>query len=96
MTIYEDREVTKIERIAIKKVCDICEEESKNLKTISHNHHNWGNDSIDSYETIEICDNPECYKGAFKKFEESCNAKYRTAEFDGMEYSKLKILLSKG
>lgn len=94
MTIYEDREVTKIERIAIKRVCDVCGTESKKLETIPHNHNSWGNDSIDSYNYIEICDNPECYKGAFKLFEKSSNAKYCTAEFDGMAYTKLKILLN--
>lgn len=64
-------------------------------KKISHFHNSWGNDSIDSYKHIEICQKDEWYLGAFKKFEESNNAKYRTAEFDDMEYSKLKILLGK-
>lgn len=95
MTIYEEREVIKKERVPIKQVCDICGEESKRLHRISHNHNSWGNDSCDSYETIEICEKDECYRGAFKKFEASSNADYGTAEFDGMEYSKLQILLGK-
>ena len=95
MTIYEEREVTRKERVPVKQVCDICGEESKYLHRISHNHNSWGHDSIDSYESIEICEKDECYLGAFKKFEDSGNADYETAEFDGMEYSKLKILLGK-
>ena len=95
MTIYEEREVTRKERVPVKEVCDICGEESEYLINISHNHNGWGNDSIDSYETIEICKKDECYLGAFKKFEESNNATYDSAVFDDMDYSKLKILLSK-
>lgn len=93
MTIYEEKTIKITERIAVKKVCDICGKESKKLEYITHNHNSWGNDSIDSYENIEICSNPKCYKGAFEKFKNSDNARYPTAVFDDMEYSKLKILL---
>ena len=95
MTIYEEREVTRKERVPVRRVCDICGEESNRLSSISHHHNSWSNDSIDSYETIELCEKDECYLGAFKKFEDSNNANYDTAEFDNMEYSKLKILLCK-
>ncbi len=93
MTIYEDKEVTIKQRVPVKRVCDICGKESKFLHNITHNHNSWRNDSIDSYENIEICESPECYKGAFKQFQESNNAKYNTAVFDDMEYEKIKILL---
>lgn len=93
MTIYEEKEVTIKQRIAIKKVCDICGTEIQQLRMITHHHNSWGNDSIDSYASIEICDAPECYRGAFKKFQESDNVNYNTAVFDDMEYENLKMLL---
>ena len=93
MTIYEEKEVITKQKIAVKRVCDMCGEESKTLRTINHHHNSWGNDSIETYENIEICDNPECYRSAFKKFQESDNSNYDTAVFDDMEYENLKILL---
>ena len=94
MTIYEEKEVTIKQRIAIKKVCDICGTEAQQLRMINHHHNSWGNDSVDSYDNIEICYAPECYRGAFKKFQESNNADYDTAVFDDMEYENLKMLLA--
>jgi len=95
MTIYEEREVTRKESVPVREVCDICGEESKHLQRIIHYHNSWGNDSIDSYEYIEICGKDECYLGAFEKFEKSNNADYDSAVFDDMDYSKLKIMLGK-
>ena len=93
MTIYEEKEVTIKQRIAIKRVCDICGAESQQLRMINHHHNYWENNSVDSHHNIEICDSPECYRGAFKKFQESDNANYDTAVFDDMEYENLKMLL---
>ena len=41
MTIYEEKEVIIKQRIAIKRVCDICGTEPQQLRMINHYHNSW-------------------------------------------------------
>lgn len=69
MIIYRDKEITKIEEVAIKCACDICGsviEDKTRYYYVTTGHNDWGNDSCDSREHYHIC-SLDCLK---KKFEE--------------------------
>ena len=73
MRITERKEVvhTKVEEVTIGRICDYCGKEIKPIDTYRPNsdeynyfyicthHHDWGNDSIESYESFDAC-SPEC------------------------------------
>ena len=80
MRVTETKEITKIikEEVTVKRICDNCGKEI----TISHvtgygdrynyfhittHHHDWGNDSIDSYESYDACC-PTCALEMAKKY----------------------------
>ena len=66
MKIEKRLEVTEVKMVTIGRKCDVCEKVSDEKYTpddwhsFSHNHNEWGNDSVDSYEYHEVC-SPECY-----------------------------------
>lgn len=57
MVKYEKKEHTIIKETPVKVICDICwkEVDPNNWFRITTSHHDWGNDSIDSYEQFDAC-----------------------------------------
>jgi hypothetical protein len=64
MKVYEEKLVTKKEKVLTKITCDQCEKEIKKNEEyyyVATHHMDWGNDSIDSYEYKDICSD-ECLR----------------------------------
>lgn len=91
MRVVETREITKVmmEEVTVERICDNCGKEitvshitglgnQYNYFRITTHHHDWGNDSIDSYESYDACC-PECALEMTKKYVtnayEGCNTK---------------------
>lgn len=68
MRVVETKETTKVvkEEITVKRICDNCGKEiaishitgignQYNYFCITTHHHDWGNDSIESYESYDAC-----------------------------------------
>jgi hypothetical protein len=68
MKVYAEKEVTEMKKIWSNTLCDICGEVVKigYGYDVTTGHHDWGNDSVDSVETFDICSDG-CLQ---KKFEE--------------------------
>ena len=81
MRKYKEKEIKRIEEIEIGITCDMCKKEILNeedyksefrtkmshyYKVTTH-HHDWGNDSIDSYNYIDIC-SESCLFNFLKKY----------------------------
>lgn len=66
MEIKEKQTVTETKEITIGYKCDVCGKESHgkyfpdDWHSFSHNHNEWGDDSVDSYEYHLVC-SAECY-----------------------------------
>jgi len=68
MRVVETKEITKVvqEEVTVKRICDNCGKEitisrktglgnQYNYFLITTHHHDWGNDSIESYEYYDAC-----------------------------------------
>ena len=42
-------------RVISEVKCDVCGKESKNMDSVTMNHSDWGNDSIESYTNKDYC-----------------------------------------
>ena len=95
MRVVETKEVTKVvkEEATTKRICDNCEKEITishitgygnmyNYFRITTHHCDWGNDSIDSYETYDAC----CPKCALEMAE-----KYLTNAYPGCNTKTIEI-----
>ncbi len=66
---YKEHVVTENVKVGETMVCDVCGKEIPHRTgywRLTTHHNDWGNDSIDSYENMDIC-SPECLR---KKFDE--------------------------
>lgn len=68
MRVVETKEITKVvkEEVTVERICDNCGKKiaishitgldnQYNYFRITTHHHDWGNDSIDSYESYDAC-----------------------------------------
>jgi hypothetical protein len=89
MYLKEQKEVKVLKEVITGIKCDVCGK-THNCDTIPdewHNismHHNeWGNDSVDSWETFDVC-SPKCYAVKFKECVKCYEHNY-DGEIDGFE-----------
>ena len=78
------KKVVKEVRVPDGVKCDICGNEENNMDSVKMQHNDWGNDSVDSYESVDYC-SPKCYKKALQNF--LCDEDFigsTTAEFNGI------------
>jgi hypothetical protein len=60
MRVYEEKEVVKKEKVLKTIKCDTCKNDINEMSTdhyytVVTSHGLWGNDSCDSYESMEFC-----------------------------------------
>lgn len=57
MNITEKKTVERVEEVVVGKKCDFCGRmvDKHNFFHVTTSHHDWGNDSIDSYEYMDAC-----------------------------------------
>jgi hypothetical protein len=83
---YETRTHTVTEEVLVKETmyCDVCgkEIEAKNpYWNLTTHHHDWGNDSIDSYEYFDIC-SADCLRKKFDEYLKNSGTGNNTMCFD--------------
>lgn len=95
MRVTETKEITKVikEEVTVKRICDNCEKEIVmsyitglgdkyyNYFHITTHHHDWGNDSIDSYESYDACC-PACALEMAKKYLINAYSGHNTKEIE--------------
>lgn len=74
---FEIKEHVVTEQVLVeeKMVCDICGHEIKHRRGywyVTTHHHDWGNDSCESYEEFDVC-SVECLK---EKFNDYCDESF--------------------
>lgn len=95
MRVVKTKKITKVveEEITVKRICDNCGKElaishttgfgnQYNYFRITTHHHDWGNDSIESYESYDAC----CPKCAVEMAE-----KYLTNAYPGYNTKTIEI-----
>lgn len=72
MNIVEKKTVAVVKEVTVGVKCDFCgkQVDHRNYFHITTSHHDWGNDSIDSYEYMDACC-PECVMGFAEKYIQS-------------------------
>lgn len=61
------KKVMKEVDVIVSCKCDICGKEHSEYEDVTAYHNDWGNDSIDSYKTVDVCSDG-CYAKAIKMF----------------------------
>lgn len=78
---YEEKTHVVTERVMTyeHRFCDICGKEiTEDFWEVQTHHYDWGNDSVDSYEDIDVC-SPACLQKTFDKYiNESSESRYNT------------------
>lgn len=74
---FETKEHLVTEQVLVeeKMICDICGHEIKRRRGywyVTTHHHDWGNDSCESYEEFDVC-SVECLK---EKFNDYCEESF--------------------
>ena len=69
---YEVKTHTVTERVCVKQTmhCDVCDgviDDNAAYWELTTGHHDWGNDSIDSYEYYDLCSSV-CVRNIFEKY----------------------------
>ena len=85
--------VKKVKKIVYKYTCDFCNKEElcnkipKNWYSIGTGHHDWGNDSSDSFISYEFC-SFECF---MRKIDEDENKYYKSffVTIDDLNYEHI-------
>lgn len=99
MEITENRKIEIIKDVIIKYKCDSCKKEIDTnylpdtwFKFCSF-HHEWGNDSCDSFETYHVC-SPKCY---FELIEKQIieNKNYESFKINDIPWNKFFYYLLK-
>jgi len=84
----ETKQITKTVKIFKRLKCDICGKEFTGPYWIANTHHDdWGNDSVDSYETYDLC-SENCVEIMFQKYMKDCkhsDTQYLSFEQDVFE-----------
>ena len=86
---YETKEQVVVDQVLVCKdmFCDICKKEIKHKSDyweVTTHHHDWGNDSIESYKCFDIC-SVECLKN---KFNEYCDKSSRGRNTNTIEVER--------
>jgi len=82
------KEVKELKEIVTAYVCDVCGKEhpgselSEEWHEFSHSHGGWGNDSVDSYESFQVC-SVICYAKQIRESVEEVGG-YADARIDEM------------
>lgn len=82
---YEERVVTKTEKVLVeeKRYCDCCGAEiTGEYFRVMTGHHEWGNDSIDSYEHLDYCSINCLLEKANEYYSNGDGKDYSTAFFE--------------
>jgi phospholipase C len=99
----EKREVKKItdtREVTIGFICDVCKKEHigedvpDNWHSFSHQHSEWGNDSMDSWEYFHVC-SAGCYTTQLGKCLKEMSGYKRSAEIDNMTFDFASDLFQK-
>ena len=94
--MYENKKVNKSVPVSVK--CDVCNkvykhgEFEKHGRHIIAQHHNWGNDSIDSIEDADVCSG-NCYLWQLKQFLYMFKDDRSTAEIDNKPYDLVESII---
>lgn len=77
---YELRTHTVTEQVLVKETtyCDVCGKEIKANQPyweLATHHHDWGNDSCESYEHFDVC-SKECMRTKFEEYLKNSDSKY--------------------
>jgi hypothetical protein len=84
---YKVKQHTVTEKVCVKEtlVCDICRKEIPYKKGYWHlvtQHNDWGNDSVDSVESFDIC-SKDCMDKKYNEYmNDSGKDDYNTMEFE--------------
>ena len=82
---YETKTHTVTEKVLVKETryCDVCKKEieSNSFWQLTTHHHDWGNDSIDSYEDFDVC-SEECLRKKFDEYVKDSDNDWNTMCFD--------------
>ena len=81
---YETKTYTKTERVLTseKRYCDMCKKEITGPHwEISTWHNDWGNDSCESFEYIDICSS-DCLRKTFEKYIECSKGSTNTQHIE--------------
>jgi hypothetical protein len=84
---YEIKTHTVTEKVCIKQTrfCDICNKEIPSKKgywRLTTQHHDWGNDSVESIEIFDIC-SKKCMDKKYDEYMKKSNeTEYNTREFE--------------
>lgn len=88
--------VQKSVTISIK--CDVCgkihigDSLPNNWHNVTNRHHHWGNDSIDSYESHDVC-SVDCYKEKIKQIVLDYDG-FTDAQIDDFEIQFARLLVN--
>lgn len=84
MVKYEKKEHTIIKETPVKVICDVCGNEvnPKNWFRITTSHSDWGNDSIDSYESFDVCSDKCAVMFASKYLKDAYEDEYNTKDIE--------------
>lgn len=83
---FETKTHTVTEKVLVKEIrlCDVCGKEIKNGNSyweLSTHHHDWGNDSCESYEGFDIC-SKGCLRVKFEEYLERSKGDCNTECFE--------------
>jgi len=82
---YETKTRTVTERIVVKEIryCDVCKKEitAESYWELTTHHNDWGNDSIESYESFDVC-SKDCMRKKFEEYLEDSDTDYNTMFFE--------------
>lgn len=94
MRVVETKEITKVvkEAVTVKRICDNCGKEITVIRSIgtsdeynyfcvTTHHHDWGNDSIDTYESYDACC-PACALEMAEKYLINAYSGHNTKEIE--------------
>jgi hypothetical protein len=99
MEIYETKTVTEKQSVITGYRCDACNAyflpSDPPLYKVDANHEEWGRDSVDSDETLSICNDVHCYLKALEAFLASFNRYAASAVIDGKPYSMIEGIVER-
>lgn len=98
MEIRQTEWVTSEQEVTVAYKCDNCGKQvgtnhlPKDWHSFTSYHDEWGNDSVDSLESYDVC-SPQCYKSMLSFVVDNRLNGYRTAKIDGMNIVFAKLLI---
>lgn len=98
MYLKEQKSVTEFKEITVGIKCDVCGKIHKcsyipdEWHNISMHHNDWGNDSVDSYESFDVC-SPKCYITKLKECVKELDGRH-SAEVDYFDIYFARLLVN--